>query len=234
MIISNSTDEYLRRFYKYEEISERIPKIAKYYRNYLLFFCKPIFTNLFINKLIHVYGEFKGELYYNANYGNKNKDKMEKKENEKNKLQSSDFFNKNKGKPIEMLFNSIIKNDIEKNSMTISTIVKDLSYLNMNPLNLDTQTNNFQYGTKLTNIIDKNKKLNNNNINSNNINKKNKNNLLDLNNKINLIVNDSNKINSNFKSDIVNLYNNLLISKNNKKQNFNKIIDKSAKSKNIF
>jgi hypothetical protein len=91
-IISNSTDEYLRRQYKFHEVSERIPKIAKYYRNYLLFFCKPIFSNLFINKLIHVYGELKGELYYNANYGNKNKEKDIKEKEKEKEIEKSKLF----------------------------------------------------------------------------------------------------------------------------------------------
>ncbi len=140
-IISNSPDEFLRRYYKFSEIAERIPKIAKYYRNYLLFFCKPVFTNLFINKLIHIYGELKGEIYYNANYGNKNKGDKEKDENAKNeniikdknsnKPQFSQGNNKNKIKQGDMLFNTTVKNDIDKNSMTISTIVNDVSYLNL-------------------------------------------------------------------------------------------------------
>lgn len=147
-IITNSPDEFLRRYYKFHEIAERIPKIAKYYRNYLLFFCKPIFTNLFINKLIHVYGELKGELYYNANYGNKNKEKDREKEKEEkhDKEKNNINCNKNKNKQAEMLFHTLVKNDIDKNSMTISTIVKDLSYLNINPLNADLlNTNSYNH-----------------------------------------------------------------------------------------
>jgi len=175
-IISNSPDEFLRRYYKYNEIAERVPKIAKYYRNYLLFFCKPVFTNLFINKLIHVYGELKGELYYNANYGNKNKDKENKDDNLKNdninkdnfnRLQISQGNNKNKIKHADMLFNTTVKNDIDKNSMTISTIVKDISYLNMNPLNIDFYNNNALsiYNKNNTNGINQNL-LNNNQLQS--------------------------------------------------------------------
>lgn len=166
LIISNSTDEFLRRYYKYQEIVERIPKIAKYYRNYLLFFCKPVFTNLFINKLIHVYGELKGELYYNANYGNKNKDKEKDKDKEENNNNNNNnrninqnvnnnnnnnYKNFNKQNNSEMLFHTTIKNDIDKNSMTISTIVKDVSYLNMNPLNADFFSSNEYHNKNISN-----------------------------------------------------------------------------------
>lgn len=170
-IISTSLDEFLRRYYRFSEISERIPKIAKYYRNYLLFFCKPIFTNLFINKLIHVYGELKGELYYNANYGSKNNNKDHEKDKnnnnnnkDKDKENNKDKQDKNKAlRQIDLLFSHSIKNDIDKNSMTISTIVKDISYLNMNPLNWDflnahNALNEVTGNNRLTSNLSKNKK----------------------------------------------------------------------------
>ena len=154
-MIATSSDEYLRRFYKISEITERIPKIAKYYRNYLLFFCKPIFSNLFINKLIHVYGELKGELYYNQNYGNKNKEN-DKDKNDKNNNNNVSALKKNRIKSSDMMFHTTIKNDIDKNSMTISTICMDNSYLNMNHLNDEMGIgNNSNKGNKTQNNFNK-------------------------------------------------------------------------------
>ena len=61
-------DEFLRRQYSLKESTERIPKFAIYYKNYLLFFCMPTFTNFGINEIINDYGEKRAELYYKKNY----------------------------------------------------------------------------------------------------------------------------------------------------------------------
>ena len=51
-MIADFVDEFLRREYALKESKERIPKFANYYRNYLTFFCKPIFCNFYFNSLV--------------------------------------------------------------------------------------------------------------------------------------------------------------------------------------
>jgi len=70
-MIFDYVDEFLKRFYFHEESKERIPKISNYYKNYLKFFCNPIFRDFKINNIIQGYGDYKAEMYYNRNYGNK-------------------------------------------------------------------------------------------------------------------------------------------------------------------
>ena len=74
-LISDYIDEFLRRFYKKKESKNRIPKFSEYYKNYLLFFCKPTFSDFFANDIIQDLAEIKAEIYYNANYRNKKKEK---------------------------------------------------------------------------------------------------------------------------------------------------------------
>ena len=74
-LISDYIDEFLRRFYKKKESKNRIPKFSEYYKNYLLFFCKPTFSDFFANDIIQDLAETKAEIYYNVNYRNKKKEK---------------------------------------------------------------------------------------------------------------------------------------------------------------
>ena len=74
-MLSDFIDEFLRREYAKEESLERIPKFANYYKNYLTFFCKPIFCDFYFNSIVQNYGEAKAEIYYNSNYGKKKKKK---------------------------------------------------------------------------------------------------------------------------------------------------------------
>ena len=76
-LISDYIEEFLQRFYKRKESKTRIPKFVDYYKNYLKFFCNPTFSDFFSNNIIQELGEAKAEIYYNNNYGNKNKEKKE-------------------------------------------------------------------------------------------------------------------------------------------------------------
>ena len=71
--------EFFHRFYAIKECVERIGKLYCYYKNYLLYFCKPTFTNFEINNLIQDYGQNKAEEYYAKKY-NKIEDKKYKEE----------------------------------------------------------------------------------------------------------------------------------------------------------
>jgi hypothetical protein len=220
-VLYTTLDEHLRRYYKFAEIMERIPKIAKYYKNYLLFFCKPTFSNLLINKLIHIYGELKGELYYNQNYGNiKNCNDYQKDSNKDDIINNYKKIRlKNQMKSFEMMLNTSIKNEIDKNSMTISTICKDNSYLNMNTIN-----------TEIFAINKKNK--DNKSKNNNKINKLSLNNNPSNKNSLYLYYNDKNKdIRKSLEINNKNIYEQIN-NDNNKKTKKN--LDKMNLFNNIF
>ena len=78
--------DYLKRYYTYSEIKERIPKYVSYYKNYLTFFCRPFFVSYIINKKMVRHMEKIAQIFYNENYadddkedGDNNKIKKEKK-----------------------------------------------------------------------------------------------------------------------------------------------------------
>jgi hypothetical protein len=120
-MILDFIDEFLKRGYKLQESTERIPKFANYYKNYLKFFCNPIFRDLKVNGIIQIYGDNKAELYYNRNYATKKK-------NEK-----KGPFDEN----MRTIFNTTVKENIDKNSMTQSqlTIKRELLEINENDQN---------------------------------------------------------------------------------------------------
>jgi hypothetical protein len=108
-MINDYVDEFVKRIYLPNESTERIPKIANYYKNYLNFFCNPMFRNFKVNNIIQSYGDHKAELYYNKNYGKK---------------KDNDHF-----KSIDdcMIFYTTIRDNIDKNCLTKTTIKIDNS-----------------------------------------------------------------------------------------------------------
>ena len=68
-MISDFIDEFLKIYYKKKESRNQIPKLVTYYKNYLRFFCKPIFRNFSLNNIIQHNGEKLAEIYYENNYG---------------------------------------------------------------------------------------------------------------------------------------------------------------------
>jgi hypothetical protein len=81
--------EYLRREYKLNESCTRIPQYANYYKNYLLFFCKPCFNQYTINKKMVRHMEKVAQIFYNENYADaeeENNEEKEQKSLEKKKL----------------------------------------------------------------------------------------------------------------------------------------------------
>ena len=96
-LINDYIEEFLNRFYKIKESKTRIPKFSDYYKNYLKFFCNPTFSDFFANEIIQDFGEAKAEIYYNKNYGHKNKEKK----NESNK------------ETVKTIFDTIVKESID-------------------------------------------------------------------------------------------------------------------------
>ena len=74
-LITDYVEEFLRRIYLLKESIQRMPKLYNYYKNYLLFFCKPTFIDTFSNEVIKNYGDLNAEYFY--------KNKLERKKNKK-------------------------------------------------------------------------------------------------------------------------------------------------------
>ena len=133
-MLSDYVDEFLRREYLLQESKERIPKFSLYYKNYLLFFCKPTFNNFSFNEIINDYGEKKAELYYKNNYqGGKTQNEedngFEESDSEDNESESE--FKKNDNGEI---FNNSIKENIDNVTImtTINTSGNSTINLNLN------------------------------------------------------------------------------------------------------
>ena len=89
-------DEFLKRFYYINESISRIPKLNDYYKNYHLFFCRPIFRNWKISDLMHNYNDNKAEIFYKKNYATSNEEEEEKESSSDSSLSSLDNITDNK------------------------------------------------------------------------------------------------------------------------------------------
>ena len=89
--------EFLRRFYKKQEVIDRLPNLYEYYKNYHLFYLKPILRNFYYENLLHNYQDKKAEVFYKNNYTQTNNDKnMSDDNSETSSLSSSDHYTNNK------------------------------------------------------------------------------------------------------------------------------------------
>ena len=94
-ICTTTLKDYLKRFYTYKESKERIPKYVSYYKNYLIFFCRPYFTNYSINKKMVKHMEKVAQIFYNENYADEeDKEEEEKKKKDKKITQNIQIINK--------------------------------------------------------------------------------------------------------------------------------------------
>ena len=134
-MLTDYIDEFLRREYIIKESKERIPKFAVYYKNYLLFFCQPTFSNFVINDIINDYGEKRAELYYKNNYqGGKSNDNEDLgfQESDSEEESEKDFkfkFNEN-----GQIFDDTLKENIDNVTImtTINNSKNNTINLNMN------------------------------------------------------------------------------------------------------
>ena len=153
-MLSDYMEEFLRREYNLKECNHRVPKFSKYYRNYARFFCKPIFRDFRLNKIINKNGEKKAEVYYKNNYqGGITKDDDENNGFEKSSSSEEDMNKKNKNnkkdnildlKNLEMLFDESVKQKIEN-----ATI--------MTSLNSSTNTINLKLNNEKIEVFSENK-----------------------------------------------------------------------------
>ena len=121
--ITISIEEYLKRFYKKRETYERIPMLSDYYKNYHIFFCKPIFRDFYSYELLHSHEELKAEIFYKNNYKDdstmKNIDNDDEKENSTSSLSSLDNITSNKT-IFDKKNKNIIDNDLDEKMLTIT------------------------------------------------------------------------------------------------------------------
>ena len=115
-MIYDFVDEFHKRFYTKNESRDRIPKFVNYYKNYLKFFCRPIFRDLELNDIIQSHGEKCAEIYYNDNYGKSKKDKKKTISNE-----------------LKTIFTDTIRESINNNS----GIANEISIMSNNTLQLN-------------------------------------------------------------------------------------------------
>lgn len=110
-------DEFLKRYYYAVESYDRIPKMSKYYTNYLKFFCKPSFREFEVNFILKRYGDNRAELYYIRNYG---KGDLENENGEHQK------------EHVKTLLTTTVKENINHNSLTRNSILEITSQMNNN------------------------------------------------------------------------------------------------------
>ena len=112
-LICDYIEEFLRRIYFLHESRERIPKLYNYYKNYLIFFCKPTFIDRFSNDKIKNYGDLNAEFFYKNNF-DKRKNKNDEKKYLDRKIEEKDK-NKNNDKEelVKTVFTQSIKHNID-------------------------------------------------------------------------------------------------------------------------
>ena len=117
-----SRDDYLKRFYKKRETIERLPMLSDYYKNYHLFFCKPVIRDFLLYDLLHSHEELKAEIFYKNNYKDDTSIKnLENNENENETSSLSSLDNITNNKTIFTKRNkNIIDNDLDEKMFTLT------------------------------------------------------------------------------------------------------------------
>ena len=77
-------DELLRKHYNINESSMKLPKIAEYYKNYLMFFCRPFYRSRYYNNIVQNFGDHKAEIFYRNNFCTSNENNIDKRNNKNN------------------------------------------------------------------------------------------------------------------------------------------------------
>lgn len=164
--------EHLKRLYLHSDSKERIPKYAFYYKDYLLFFCKPLIKDFKMNKMLMLNMEKIAQNFYNKNY-KKNPTFSEKNSNKtvkKVKPQEFKFFNlkvvKELEKPIEITndnFNEVNHtNELISSLADVSKIEPKENKDSRNKQKLNEQILNTSISSLLSLLL-KNKEMSNNN-----------------------------------------------------------------------
>ena len=180
---TESDEEFLKRWYKFGESTNRVPKLSDYYKNYHMFFCRPNFNDFIISNLIHNYGDDKAELFYKKNFEftNSETDDEFSKKNNTSSLSSLDNITNNKTIFTNKNLFLIEKNEKSINySMTLTLNNTTINSIENNKKNLvSARSINDSFEKMVHNLVyyqkKKKKKKNNQSRNKNNKNNKNEN-----------------------------------------------------------
>jgi len=123
-MIFDSIEEFLKRRYTTTEALERLPRIAKYFKNYSEYFCKPLFRDFRTNEIVSLHWESKAELFYQKNLDGGSKSKSKDTEDVPLKKTKKDKKNDH----YEKILNTLAHNMINDQSTTSND---DLSKLNI-------------------------------------------------------------------------------------------------------
>ena len=134
---SNYTKEYLKRLYKRKESTIRIPKLSDYYKNYHLFFCRPILRHFKLSKIMGNFQDKKAEIFYKNNYKT-SKDNLsgEKEENNLKKNSSISITSFDNMTNNKIIFDKYTRKMLDKSESEL----KNNNYYNT--LNLETSRSN--------------------------------------------------------------------------------------------
>ena len=132
--------EFLRRFYKKKEVKERVPNLYEYYKNYHLFYLKPVLRNFYYVKLLHNYQDKKAEIFYKNNYSKSSNEKSNTDDNSvTSSLSSSDHYTDNRiifGTKTKLLLEGKTDNSL---SIEVSKIKKNEKNNSSNDLRIRTK-----------------------------------------------------------------------------------------------
>ena len=137
MKYTDLSHDYLKRQYKLKESISRIPKLAEYYKNYHLFFCRPTLRHYKLSKVVCNYQDKKAEIFYKNNYqdskGNNSLDKEEtNKKTSSFSLSSLDNITNNKIIFDKQTKKMLDKSETElKNNNFYNTLMLDSSRSNL-------------------------------------------------------------------------------------------------------
>ena len=111
-------EEFLRRFYTTNEATPRIPKLANYYKNYHLFFCKPVLRDWRVHLMMSKYGDNKAEVFYKDNYGADTEMRNELEQNIESSLSEASLRGNN-GKVNKTIFDKVTRKFIDNNNNNV-------------------------------------------------------------------------------------------------------------------
>ena len=142
----NNIQEFLHRYYRKREIKDRIPKLSDYYKNYVLFFCRPFLKQINMRKIVYNYQDKQAEIFYKNNYSQSldyEKEKVNKEKDNSNKksfdeLSSLDNITNNK-----IIFDDRTKKIIDNE---LCTLTLETSIINKNNLNNNNNDNDLYKG----------------------------------------------------------------------------------------
>ncbi len=188
--------EFLKRFYRIKESKERIPKFAKYYRNYLNFFCKSNFVQFSINKLIHDFYEKQARIYYRIQKKKKSEDYNQK--NQKTNV-------KNVESSLKLIFDESVRKNLEETSSILFLNSFNNSNYESKTIPEKTSLNSYKesHETSIKSILNLFKKNDKNRMKSSS-NKKNLKNKINKKKKTNTDINYINLNHKNFQKKFIN------------------------------